>query len=102
MIARWIHAGSRVLILDEPSQGVDVGARDQILGAVRDLADSGAAILLVSQDVEELQQIADRVIVMRRGRVVGELDRKHITEADIIPLAMGAGSPTDSCTEVPA
>lgn len=102
VIARWIHADSRILILDEPTQGVDVGARDQILGAVSDLADRGAAILIISQDVEELQQIADRVVVMRRGRLVGELDREHITEADIIPLAMGAADPSKSCTEVPA
>ncbi len=99
VIARWMHAGSRILILDEPSQGVDVGARDQILGAVRNLADDGGAILVISQDIEELQQIADRVLVMRGGRIVGELDRQHITEADIIPLAMGANVQSSQYTE---
>jgi ABC-type sugar transport system ATPase subunit len=90
IIARWINAGSRVLILDEPGQGVDVGARDQILQAVRNIAQSGTAVIIISQEVEELQQIADRVLVMRKGRIVGELSRDQVSESTVIPLAMGA------------
>jgi ABC-type sugar transport system ATPase subunit len=91
VIARWINAGSRVLILDEPGQGVDVGARDQILTAVRDIAKAGTAVILISQEIEELQQSADRVLVMRKGRIAGELGREQINESAVIPLAMGAG-----------
>jgi ABC-type sugar transport system ATPase subunit len=92
VIARWINAGSRILIFDEPGQGVDVGARDQILAAIQDAARSGTAVILISQEVEELQQIADRVLVMRAGEIVGELSRDEISEATLIPLAMGSGS----------
>ncbi|MCF8525988.1 MAG: sugar ABC transporter ATP-binding protein [Candidatus Nanopelagicales bacterium] len=90
VIARWIQAGSRLLILDEPGQGVDVGARDQILTAIRAAARGGAAVILISQEVEELQQIADRVLVMRKGRIVGEITRDDISEETVIPLAMGS------------
>lgn len=90
VIARWISAGSRILILDEPGQGVDVGARDQILDAVRGIAETGTAVILISQEIEELQQVADRVLVMRKGCVAGELSREQISENNVIPLAMGA------------
>jgi ribose transport system ATP-binding protein/L-arabinose transport system ATP-binding protein len=90
VIARWIQAGSRLLILDEPGQGVDVGARDQILTAVRAAARAGTAVILISQEVEELQQIADRVLVMRKGRIVGEIAQDQISEETVIPLAMGS------------
>lgn len=90
VIARWIQAGSRLLILDEPGQGVDVGARDQILTAVRAAARAGTAVILISQEVEELQQIADRVLVMRKGRIVGEVAQEEISEETVIPLAMGS------------
>lgn len=88
VIARWIHADSRVLIIDEPGQGIDVGAKDRVLAAIRALADEGKAVLLISQEVEELQQIADRTLVMRRGEVVGELDRPELTEAAVVALSM--------------
>lgn len=90
VIARWINAGSRVVILDEPGQGVDVGAREHILRVVRDLADRGAAILLISQELEELREIADRVLVMRNGRIAGELAGHQVCDAAVIPLAMGS------------
>lgn len=100
IIARWINAGSRILILDEPGQGVDVGARDQILQAVRDIAKSGTAIVFISQEVEELQQIADRVLVMRKGRIAGELSRDQVSESSVIPLAMGAEPATHALKEI--
>ena len=98
VIARWINAGSRILILDEPGQGVDVGARDQILQAVRDIAKSGTAVIVISQEIEELQQIADRVLVMRKGRIAGELSRDQVSESTVIPLAMGA-EPADHASK---
>ncbi len=75
LIARWLNRGIRLLILDEPSRGVDVGAREEIHGAIRALARSGVGIILISSDVEELAILADRVLVMREGRITGEADR---------------------------
>jgi ABC-type sugar transport system ATPase subunit len=95
VLARWMHARARLLILDEPGQGVDVAAREHILRSVRELASEGVAVLLISQELEELQQAADRVLVMRRGRIAGELRPAEVTESVVIPLAMGtARAPT--------
>lgn len=91
VIARWLHAGARLVILDEPGQGVDIGAKEQILRAVRELAEQGRAVIVVSQELEELQQVADRVLVMRRGAIAGELRAAELTEERVVSLAMGAG-----------
>jgi len=87
LIARWLNAGTKLLILDEPSRGVDVGAREEIHDAIRRLARSGVGILVVSSDVEELTLLADRVLVMREGRITGELTGAAITEPAIIELS---------------
>lgn len=87
LIARWLSAGIRLLILDEPSRGVDVGAREEIHSAIRALARSGVGIIVISSDVEELAILADRVLVMREGRLTGELAGADITEARIIELS---------------
>lgn len=87
LIARWLNSGIRLLILDEPSRGVDVGAREEIHDAIRELARSGVGIIVISSDVEELAILADRVLVMREGRLSGELTGPDITEANIIELS---------------
>ncbi|MFC3225648.1 sugar ABC transporter ATP-binding protein [Marinibaculum pumilum] len=87
LIARWLPAGLKLLILDEPSRGVDVGAREEIHAAIRALARSGVGVLVISSDVEELVLLADRVLVMREGRITGELTGAGITEAAIIELS---------------
>jgi ribose transport system ATP-binding protein/L-arabinose transport system ATP-binding protein len=87
LIARWLSSRIRLLILDEPSRGVDVGAREEIHSAIRALARSGVGIIVISSDVEELAVLADRVLVMREGRLSGELTGAEITEARIIELS---------------
>ncbi|MEJ8572974.1 sugar ABC transporter ATP-binding protein [Microbaculum marinum] len=87
LIARWLNSGIRLLILDEPSRGVDVGAREEIHDAIRELARSGVGIVVISSDVEELAILADRVLVMREGRITGELTGSDITEPNIIELS---------------
>ena len=87
MIARWLRPGTRVLFLDEPSRGVDVGAREEIHDAIRELARSGVGIVVISSDVEELAILADRVVVLREGHVTGELAGDEISEARIIELS---------------
>jgi ribose transport system ATP-binding protein len=87
VIARWMVDRPKLLILDEPSRGVDVGARAEVYRVVRDLAARGTAILAISSDNEELVALCDRVHVMAEGRVVGELVGPEITEDSIITMS---------------
>ncbi len=92
MIARWLRPDTKVLFLDEPSRGVDVGARGEIHAAIRALAEGGVGIVVISSDVEELAILADRVVVLREGHVTGELAGDEISEARIIELSYMHGS----------
>jgi ribose transport system ATP-binding protein len=87
VIARWARLCRSVLILDEPTRGVDVGAKAEIYRIMRELADSGLAILMISSELTEVIGMADRVIVMREGRVTGELAGRDATEESIMHLA---------------
>ena len=89
-LARWLVAGTpRVLILDEPTRGIDVGARSELYRLINDLAAGGVAILLASSDMPELINLSHRVLVMRAGGVMGELDRNELEQEQILRLAMG-------------
>ena len=74
IVSRWIGAGANVFLFDEPTQGVDVGARAEIYAVIRELANEGAAVLMISSDLEEVVEQSDDVLVMREGRVVAHLD----------------------------
>jgi len=87
LIARWLGTGMKVLIVDEPSRGVDIGAREEIHDAIREIARSGVGVIVISSDVEELALIADRVVVLHEGRVTGELTGDEINEARIVELS---------------
>jgi ABC-type sugar transport system ATPase subunit len=89
-VGRWLAAGTRVLILVDPTHGVDVGARAEIYGLLRELTDDGYALLLVSSDAEELALVCDRALVMRAGQVVSELAASTLTESRLIHEAAGA------------
>jgi ribose transport system ATP-binding protein len=84
LVARWIASGSRVLLLDDPTAGVDVATRPEIHAQIRALAAGGAAVLLVSTDVEELAELADRVLVFERGTVAGELSGELLTAGRVL------------------
>jgi ABC-type sugar transport system ATPase subunit len=88
-LARWLARDPRVLILDEPTQGIDVAGRAEIHRLIRDLAERGLAVLLISSDLVELLALSDRVAVMRRGRLVGVLAREHATQEAVLALALG-------------
>ena len=88
-VARWLAAGSRVLLLVDPTRGVDVGARAEINGLWGELAEQGFALLLVSSEAEELVDVCHRVLVMHRGRLAGELPRQRLSEEAIMHLATG-------------
>lgn len=88
-IAKWLIDPPKVMLLDEPTRGVDVGARHEIYLVLRRLADQGVAILIVSSDLEEVIGIADRVVVMHEHRITGQLTGDRITESAIMNLAVG-------------
>ncbi|MEO1969314.1 MAG: sugar ABC transporter ATP-binding protein [Sphingomonadaceae bacterium] len=90
VIAKWLTPETRVLLLDEPTAGIDIGARTDILRLVRQLADDGLPVILVSSEFEELLAIADRILVMRDGAVVCEADPKQASEADLTLMAGGS------------
>jgi ABC-type sugar transport system ATPase subunit len=87
VIARWLARDSRLLILDEPTKGVDVGAKAEISAIIVRLAAEGRAILLVSSELPEVLALSDRVLVMRSGRITGELDRASLSAERIMALA---------------
>src|SRR5690606_14989129 len=88
-LGKRLEEGTRLLVVDEPTQGVDVGAKDEIHGELRELADRGVGILLVSSDFPELLALSDRVLVVREGRIVTELVGDDITEAGVVESAVG-------------
>ncbi|HEX5540393.1 MAG TPA: sugar ABC transporter ATP-binding protein [Micromonospora sp.] len=91
VVGRWLLGGTKLLLLDEPTRGVDVGARAELYQVIRDLADRGVGVLLVSSEVPEVLGLADRVLVMREGRVIHEAPGGQIDEETVLDLVM-AGS----------
>jgi rhamnose transport system ATP-binding protein len=92
-LARWLTTGPSVLILDEPTQGIDVGSKAEIHALIKDLADRGLAILMISSELPEILGMSDRIAVMRGGRIAGTLTRAEATPQAIMALAIGGGSP---------
>ena len=87
LIARWLLANSRFMIFDEPTRGIDVGAKTEVYGLLNKLAEEGKAILFISSELPELFGIADRILVLRRGRLVGNLVTKQTTPEQVMHLA---------------
>lgn len=87
LVATWFGIKPKFLIVDEPTRGVDVGAKSDIYKLLRDLARQMVGIMVISSDLSEIIGMADRVYVMRAGKIVGELAGKDITEEQIIGLA---------------
>ena len=88
LFSRWVRACRRVLLLDEPTRGVDVGAKVEIYRIIRQLADSGFAILMISSELLEIVGMCDRALVMCEGAITGELAGGAITEEAIMTLAL--------------
>jgi ribose transport system ATP-binding protein len=88
VLARWLLEECSVLLLDEPTRGVDVGARSEIYALVRRLAERGVAVVLVSSEVPEVLGLADRVLVVREGRVVHEAPAGELDEGRVLDLVM--------------
>jgi ribose transport system ATP-binding protein len=93
VLAKWLALGPKVLIVDEPTRGIDVGAKAEIYRLLRALARDGVSIVMISSDMEEILHVSDRVAVMHEGRVTGILDHADCTEQRIMMLAVGTVSP---------
>jgi ribose transport system ATP-binding protein len=93
VLARWLTNKIKVLILDEPTRGVDVGARSEIYSIIYDLASKGIAVVLISSDMPELIGLSNRVLVVRNGEIVGEVQKdrldKQSAQEEIFRLASG-------------
>jgi ribose transport system ATP-binding protein len=92
VIAKWMHLEPKVFILDEPTRGIDVGAKDEIYRLIDEIANRGVSVILISSEIEEILGMSDRVVVMAKGVVAGELSGEDITNARIIKYAMGSGA----------
>ena len=89
VLAKWLSTGPKVLIVDEPTRGIDVGAKAEVHRTLAKLAASGLAVLMISSDLPEVLGMAGRILVMREGRLVGELDRAQASEEAVMTLATG-------------
>ena len=92
LLAKWIERAGRVLIFDEPTQGVDVGAKEEIFALIRAVADDGRAVIVVSSDFSELVGLCTRVVALREGRVTGTVEGAEITEDALVRLAYAAAA----------
>ena len=95
MLAKWLNTSPRLLIVDEPTRGIDVGAKAEVHHILRELASEGVAILIVSSDLPEVLSLADRIIVMREGRLAGEFIGALATEENVMQLAVGANTQSE-------
>jgi ribose transport system ATP-binding protein len=91
-VAKWLQADPRFVVLDEPTKGIDVGARANIYRLIQDSAETGRAVLVVSSEAEELLHLCHRIVVLRDGTVSGEFDPDHCTTDDLIRSALGGAA----------
>ncbi|MFQ7565407.1 MAG: ATP-binding cassette domain-containing protein, partial [Clostridium perfringens] len=89
ILAKWLMLSPEVLIIDEPTRGIDVGAKKEIYELLNELKASGKAIIMISSDLPEVLGISDRIMVMSEGRISGELNRDEANQESIMKLAVG-------------
>jgi len=91
VIARWLCAKPKVLILDEPTQGIDIGAKREIYLLINELVKQGLSILMISSELPEILAMCDRILVMHRGRITGEFSKNEATPENVMACATGVG-----------
>ena len=89
VLGKWLARQPRVMILDEPTRGIDVGAKAEIYRLMRALAGQGTVILMISSDMEEILNVSDRIAVMHEGEITGVLERADCNEQNVMQLAIG-------------
>ena len=88
-LAKWIAADCKCIIFDEPTRGVDVGAKTEIYKVMNTLAENGVAVIMISSEMPEIIGMCDRVMVMRGGKIAGEVSKNELSENSLIKFAMG-------------
>jgi ABC-type sugar transport system ATPase subunit len=88
VIGNWLNTQPSVLIMDEPTRGIDIQAKEQIFELMRDLARRGLAVLFVSSEIEEVLDVADRILIMNQGRITGETVPEEVNLQDLLALVM--------------
>jgi L-arabinose transport system ATP-binding protein len=94
VLARWLQEKVRVILLDEPTRGIDVGAKSEIYSIIYDLARSGVGVIVVSSELPEVLGVSDRLLVMREGQIVADLPRDQATAEKVLHLALPQQAPT--------
>ena len=89
VLAKWLALAPRVMIFDEPTRGIDIGAKSEVYRLMRDLANNGVAVLMISSDMEEVIGVSDRIAVMHEGQISGILSRNEFNEENVLMLAVG-------------
>jgi ABC-type sugar transport system ATPase subunit len=89
VLAKWLAARCRILILDEPTRGVDVGAKAEIHALIDELAAAGNAVILISSELPEILNLSTRIVVLREGRIAGELPRAGATQDAVMRMMAG-------------
>jgi ribose transport system ATP-binding protein len=89
VLAKWLAMNPKVMIFDEPTRGIDLGAKNEIYMLMRKLADAGVAILMISSDMEEVIGVSDRIAVMHEGQISGILEKQDFTQENVLLLAVG-------------
>jgi ribose transport system ATP-binding protein len=90
VLGKWLSMNPKLIIFDEPTRGIDVGAKSEIYKLMRSLADAGVGVVMISSDMEEVIGVSDRIVVLREGRIAGELPRSSFSEHNVLKLAVGA------------
>jgi rhamnose transport system ATP-binding protein len=98
MLSKWLNTHPRILILDEPTRGIDVGAKAEVHHIINELAEQGLGLILISSDMPEILAMSDRILVMREGRQMGIFSRQEATQEAILTAAMGQN---DGAMETP-
>ena len=89
VLGKWLMRDLKVLIVDEPTAGIDVGAKDEIYGILEELAKNGVVVILVSSDLQELIRVSHRILVMRKGAIIQEFDSGVVTQSMVLEAASG-------------
>jgi ribose transport system ATP-binding protein len=95
IVARWLFSQACLLIMDEPTQGIDIGAKLEVYNVINELTASGISILFISSDFPELLAMSDRVAVVRDGHILGIPNADQLSEYELIRMASGAGASED-------
>lgn len=88
IIAKWVQANCDIIIFDEPTRGIDVGAKAEVYAVMKELADAGKCVIMVSSELPETLGICDRIIVMREGEIMADMVNDHLSEEDIVRYAV--------------